>query len=71
MIGQIIVPLRGCCFHLGQFVPWAAWEVMVLDMVSHVQIEKVPKTVVVVSLKSFHKLMMLGDNVDSSRVGPN
>ena len=44
---------------------------MVLDMVSHVQIEKVPKTVVVVSLKSFHKLMMLGDNVDRSRVSPN
>ena len=70
MVGQVLVELGGGGADLGQVVPGARGEVVVLDVVPEVEVEEVPETEVVVSFHARDKLEMLGNSVSCRRVRP-
>lgn len=71
VVRQSLVELGSRGSQLSQVVPGACWEVMVLDMVAHVQVQNVPRPEVVVGLESHHIFEVLGKYVSRCRVWPD
>lgn len=71
MVGQVLVELRGGLPDLGEVVPGAGGEIVVLNMVSQVQVEEIPEPKVVISLLSLHNFVVLGDCMSCGGVGPD
>lgn len=71
VVGQMLIELRRSFTDLGQIVPGASWEIVVFDVVSQVEVEKIPKSEIVVGFHSRHDLEMFGHGVASCRVGSN
>ena len=69
MVGEVLVEFWGNCSDLAEVVPGRVGEVVVLDMVAHIEVEEIPDADVVVGFLPLDELVVLGDDVDGGRVG--
>ena len=69
MVGEILVEFGGNCSDLAEVVPGSVREVVVLDVVAHIEVEEIPDADVVVGFHPLDELVVLGDDVDGGRVG--
>ena len=68
MVGEVLVEFWGNCSDLAEVVPGSVGEVVVLDVVAHIEVEDVPDADVVVGFHPLDELVVLGDDVDGGRV---
>lgn len=68
MVGEVLVEFGGNCSDLTEVVPGSVREVVVLDVVAHIEVEEIPDANVVVGFHPLDELVVLGDDVDGGRV---
>ncbi len=71
MMWQIFIELWCNLTDFPQVVPRSIGEVVVLDMISKIQVEEVPKSKIIIGFLSLNELVMLGYDVDSCRMWAN
>lgn len=71
VVRQVFVKFRSNSSDFSQIIPRGIGEIVMLQVISKVKIENVPKTDIVVALLSFNELVMLGDDVNGCGVGSN
>lgn len=69
MVRQMIIELGGHRSQLGQVVPGAVGEIMMLHMVAQVEVEEIPEAEIIVSLLPLDNLVVLCDGVGCCGVG--
>lgn len=68
MVGEVLVEFGGNCSDLTEVVPGSVREVVVLDVVAHIEVEEIPDADVVVGFHPWDELVVLGDDVDGGGV---
>ena len=71
MVREIFIEFWGSRSDQWQIVPWAGWEVVMFDVVSQVQVEKVPKSQIIVCFHSCNKLVVFGNDVNCCWMSSN
>ncbi len=69
MVGEVLVEFGGNRSDLAEVVPRRVGEVVVLDVIAHIEVEEIPAADVVVRFHPLDELVVFCDDVDGGRVG--
>lgn len=71
VVWQVFVKFRSNSSDFSQIIPRGIGEIVMLQVISEIKVENIPKTDIVVGFLSFNELVMLGDDVNGCWVGSN